>query len=115
MNLPRSLWQAVGTSPLLWLTLTLLVTLGARWISSHTRSPCANPVLLSIVAIGSLLVLTGTPYDTYFGATCFIHFLLGPATVALAVPLYNRVSKLRTMREPIDIASTASPVYSTDL
>jgi predicted murein hydrolase (TIGR00659 family) len=84
-----------------------LVYLGARWISSHTRTPCANPVLLSIVAVGALLVLTGTPYDTYFGATRFIHFLLGPATVALAVPLYNRVSKLRTMREPIAIALIA--------
>ena len=107
IHLPTSLWQAVETSPLLWLTLTLLVTLGARWISSHTRSPCANPVLLSVVAVGSLLVLTGTPYDTYFGATRFIHFLLGPATVALAVPLYNRVSKLRTMRGPIAIALIA--------
>lgn len=107
MNLPASLWQAVEASPLLWLTLTLLVTLGAGWISSHTRSPCANPVLLSIVAVGSLLVLTGTPYDTYFGATRFIHFLLGPATVALAVPLYNRVSKLRTMLGPIAIALIA--------
>jgi len=107
MTLPASLWQAVEASPLLWLALTLLVYIGARWISSHTRTAYANPVLLSIVTVGSLLVLTGTPYDTYFGATRFIHFLLGPATVALAVPLYNRVSKLRSMREPIAIALIA--------
>jgi len=113
IHLPTSLWQAVEASPLLWLTLTLLVTLGARWISSHTRSPCANPVLLSIVAVGSLLVLTDTPYDTYFSATRFIHFLLGPATVALAVPLYNRVNKLRTMREPIAIALIAGSLTAT--
>jgi len=110
VHLPTSLWQAVVTSPLLWLTLTLLVTLGARWLSTHTHTPCANPVLVSIVTVGSLLVLTGTSYDTYFSATRFIHFLLGPATVALAVPLYNRVSKLRRLLGPITVALIAGSV-----
>jgi predicted murein hydrolase (TIGR00659 family) len=107
MNLLTPPWQTLVASPLLWLTLTLAVYLGARWICTHTKTPCANPVLVSIIAIGSLLVLTGTSYDSYFDATRFIHFLLGPATVALAVPLYNRVSKLRRMLGPITIALIA--------
>src|SRR5258708_9744127 len=39
--------------------------------------------------IGLFLVLTRTSYTTYFGGAQFVHFLLGPATVALAVPLYE--------------------------
>ena len=51
------------------------------------RHPLANPVLLAILIIAALLRLTGTPYRTYFEGAQFIHFLLGPATVALAFPL----------------------------
>src|SRR5258708_22670000 len=39
--------------------------------------------------LGAFLILTGTSYTTYFGGAQFVHFLLGPATVALAVPLYE--------------------------
>src|SRR3979411_2662492 len=53
------------------------------------RHPLANPVLHSIWIIGAFLMLTGTSYTTYFGGAQFVHFLLGPATVALAVPLYE--------------------------
>ena len=53
------------------------------------RHPLANPVLHSMWIIGVFLVLTGTSYTTYFGGAQFVHFLLGPATVALAVPLYE--------------------------
>jgi predicted murein hydrolase (TIGR00659 family) len=53
------------------------------------RHPLANPVLHSMWIIGAFLVITGTSYTTYFGGAQFVHFLLGPATVALAVPLYE--------------------------
>jgi predicted murein hydrolase (TIGR00659 family) len=49
-------------------------------------------VLHAIWMIGLVLTLTGTPYPTYFQGAQFVHFLLGPATVALAVPLYERRS-----------------------
>ena len=77
-------------SPVLWLTVTLLVyaTTNALSLVTH-RHPLANPVLHSIWIIGAFLMLTGTSYTTYFGGAQFVHFLLGPATVALAVPLYE--------------------------
>ena len=87
---PFSLWVYLSQSPLLWLTVTLLVyaTTDALSLKTH-RHPLANPVLHSIWIIGAFLMLTGTSYTTYFGGAQFVHFLLGPATVALAVPLYE--------------------------
>ncbi len=85
---PFALWVYLSTTPLLWLTLTLGVWIGAetlvRW-SGH--NPFLNPVLVSVFVIGAVLMSTGTDYATYFEGAQFIHFLLGPATVAIAVPL----------------------------
>jgi len=87
---PFSLWVYLSQSPLLWLTVTLLVYALADEVSLKThRHPLANPVLHSMWIIGGFLLLTGTSYTTYFAGAQFVHFLLGPATVALAVPLYE--------------------------
>jgi predicted murein hydrolase (TIGR00659 family) len=87
---PFSLWVYLSQSPLLWLTVTLMVyaTVDAVSLATH-RHPLANPVLHSIWIVGLFLLLTGTPYSTYFAGAQFVHFLLGPATVALAIPLYE--------------------------
>ena len=61
-----------------------------------------NPVLLSVLAIVAILVLTDTPYDVYFEGAQFVHFMLGPATVALAVPLYKQWDCLR--RHPVALS-----------
>jgi predicted murein hydrolase (TIGR00659 family) len=95
------LWHGLQAAPLLWLTVTLLTYQGSRWLARRTGSPWLNPVLTSIVTISALLLLTGTPYDTYFRQVSFIHFLLGPATVALAVPLAQRAEKLRQALVPL--------------
>jgi predicted murein hydrolase (TIGR00659 family) len=87
---PFSLWVYLSQSPLLWLTVTLLTYAITDAVSLRTgRHPLANPVLHSMWIIGAFLVITGTSYTTYFGGAQFVHFLLGPATVALAVPLYE--------------------------
>ena len=85
-----SLWVYLSQSPLLWLTVTLSTYAIADTLSIATnRHPLANPVLHSIWIIGAFLLITGTSYTTYFAGAQFVHFLLGPATVALAVPLYE--------------------------
>ncbi len=89
-NNPFSLWVYLSQTPLLWLTVTLAVYALVDAVSLATRrNPLMNPVLHSIWVIGLFLYLTGTSYTTYFGGAQFVHFLLGPATVALAVPLYE--------------------------
>ena len=87
---PFSLWVYLSQSPLLWLTVTLLTYAVADAVSLAThRHALANPVFHSMWIIGAFLLLTGTSYTSYFEGAQFVHFLLGPATVALAVPLYE--------------------------
>lgn len=108
---PFSLWVYLSQTPLLWLTVTLLVYAAADAISQAThRSPLANPVLHSVWVIGAILLLTGTPYPNYFDGAQFVHFLLGPATVALAVPLYENRSTVLSAVLPMLIALVVGSV-----
>ncbi len=96
------LWVYLSESPLLHLTLTLLAYQVAR--SLHRLSgghPLANPVAIAVGLLIALLLMTDTDYATYFEGAQFVHFLLGPATVALAIPLYGQLSKLRAIWLPV--------------
>jgi len=92
----NAIWVYLAASPLLGLTATLLAyhlahTLYAR-LGFH---PLANPVAISVAILVLVLWTTNTPYKIYFEGAQFVHFLLGPATVALAIPLYQQITKLR--------------------
>ncbi|MCI0515352.1 LrgB family protein [candidate division KSB1 bacterium] len=96
---------ALVTSPLLWLTLTVVIFQLAAWLFQRLRFfPLLNPVLVSILSMIGILLATRTPYATYFAGAQFIHFLLGPATVALAIPLYEYLDKLKQTFVPMTIA-----------
>ncbi|MGH2340437.1 LrgB family protein [Segnochrobactraceae bacterium EtOH-i3] len=100
-----ALWVYLSRTPLFWLTVTLMAYVLADRISLATRrNPFANPVLHAIWMIGGLLLLTGTPYRTYFDGAQFVHFLLGPATVALALPLYENRAVVRRALVPMAVA-----------
>ncbi|MGI4861716.1 MAG: LrgB family protein [Janthinobacterium lividum] len=95
-------WVDLQTTPLLGLTLTLSAYLIARAIHAAARfHPLANPVLIAIVLVVAVLEMTHTPYLTYFQGAQFVHFLLGPATVALALPLYRQWATLRRTAIPL--------------
>lgn len=90
------IWVYLSASPLLHLTLTLVVYQFSTMLYRRGRlNPLLNPVMLSIIVIVAVLALTGTRYETYFDGAQFVHFLLGPATVALAIPLYRQFDKVR--------------------
>lgn len=92
----REIWVYLAASPLLALTLTLLAYMGGTWLYHRSRqNALLNPVLIAVCVIVGLLVLTDTDYGTYFEGAQFVHFLLGPATVALAVPLYRQVQQVK--------------------
>jgi predicted murein hydrolase (TIGR00659 family) len=102
------IWVYLSASPLLGLTLTLLAYQGAVWINKRCGGhPLANPVLLAVIVLVALLWATGTPYATYFDGAQFVHFLLGPATVALAIPLYAQFHRLKRMAGPLLVALVA--------
>lgn len=95
-------WVYLSATPLLGLTVTLVVYQGAFWIYRRANfHPLLNPVALSVAALVGILTLTGTPYQDYFDGAQFVHFLLGPATVALAIPLYAQFDKLKSALLPI--------------
>jgi predicted murein hydrolase (TIGR00659 family) len=92
----QEIWVYLAASPLLALTLTLLAYLGGLWLYRRSgQNPLVNPVLIAVVALVGLLFATGTDYRTYFDGAQFVHFLLGPATVALAIPLYRQVQQVK--------------------
>jgi predicted murein hydrolase (TIGR00659 family) len=96
------IWVYLSTSPLLGLTVTLLAYQGAYWIYARAKmNPLANPVAISVAALVALLWFTDTPYPVYFEGAQFVHFLLGPATVALAVPLYANLGTLKKNALPL--------------
>ena len=98
-------WVYLSATPLFWLTMTLVAYQVAHWIYHRCGAhPIANPVLIAVVLLLVLLTLTGTPYDTYFSGAQFVHFLLGPATVALAIPLYGQFQRLVGLAGPLLIA-----------
>jgi predicted murein hydrolase (TIGR00659 family) len=92
----RDIWVYLSASPLLHLTLTLVAYQLGNFIYRRGKlNPLLNPVLVAVVVIVAVLVETGTAYETYFDGAQFVHFLLGPATVALAIPLYRQFDKVR--------------------
>jgi predicted murein hydrolase (TIGR00659 family) len=92
----REVWIYLSATPLLWLTATVLAYLAADWIWQRSRkNPLLNPMVLATGLLIALLSLTDTTYEAYFeGAQC-VHFLLGPATVALAIPLYANFARVK--------------------
>jgi len=89
-------WVYLSASPLAALTFTLIAYQTGLALSRRARlHPLVNPVLIAVALIAGLLVASGTPYETYFDGAQFVHFLLGPATVALAIPLYRQFDKVR--------------------
>ena len=92
----RDIWAYLSASPLLHLTLTLVAyQIGFFVYKRGKLNPLLNPVLLAVILIVAVLLATGTQYQTYFDGAQFVHFLLGPATVALAIPLYRQFEKVR--------------------
>lgn len=106
-----SLWVYLAKTPLLWLTVTLTAyVLADRIAAASGRHPIANPVLITVTLVGSVLALTGTPYPVYFEGAQFVHFLLGPATVVLAMPLYERRATVMRALVPMLTALAAGAV-----
>lgn len=95
----------LSTGSLLWLTVTLVAYLiGVRCHVLARNSPVVNPVAITIALLVGTLLLTETPYETYFAGAQFIQFLLGPATVSLAIPLYHNRARVKAAFLPMAAA-----------
>lgn len=102
MNDLATFWSYLSEGPLLWLTLTLVAyAVGDACYRRSGRKPYVNTVLVAVVLLALVLWSTGTSYSTYLEGAQFVHFLLGPATVALALPLYDNLARLRRAALPV--------------
>jgi len=108
MDRVERIWVYLSATPLFWLTATLLAYQAGAWVFRRCgQRPLANPVPIAVAILIVLLHATGTPYETYFEGAQFVHFLLGPATVALAVPLYENRARVRQALLPMFAALAA--------
>jgi len=108
-----SLWVYLSATPLLWLTVTLLCYAAAHAIYERANdNPFLNPVALAVAVVVAILLATDTPYGAYFDGAQFVHFLLGPATVALAVPFYGNLRAVRRAALPMAVALVVGSIVA---
>ena len=94
-----------NTSALPWLVLTLIVYLGAMAIYKKSGSrPLLIPVFTGVLVVVGILLISGTPYETYRSGVALLGLMIGPATVALAIPLYAQRERIKQLWLPISVA-----------
>lgn len=104
-----AIWIMIQASPLTGIILTLLAYVLAMYLYKKSDyKPILSPFITCMVVVVSVLLVTGISYQDYFAGGKFIHFLLGPATVALAVPLYHQLHRIKQLLIPILITLIAS-------
>ena len=105
------IWSYLSETPLLWLAATLgAYVIGDGLSRASGRKPFVNPVLIAVAILAAVLWASDTPYATYFEGAQFVHFMLGPATVALAAPLHANLSHVRRAALPLIAALLAGSV-----
>jgi predicted murein hydrolase (TIGR00659 family) len=103
----------IMNSSLAMLTLTLLAFAISVFIFKKCRMfPLFNPVLVSVILIIGVLKWANIDYQAYFSSVYIIHFLLGPATVALAVPLYRQLKYVKQSAWPLMLGLCCGSVVS---
>lgn len=113
MNNLSDLWHHLAQTPLLGICLTLACFAFADWFYRKcNQSPLANPVLITIILVSGTLWVSGTTYEDYFDGAKYIHFLLGPATVALAVPLYKNIHHIKAALLPIILTIVIGGIFA---
>ncbi|MFZ5958880.1 LrgB family protein [Pseudomonas knackmussii] len=93
-------WQAVTHHPLFCIGITLAGYQLALAAYERTRWVFLQPVLVSMAMVIGVLLLTGIDYPAYMSGVSVLTVLLGPATVALAVPLFLNLRRIRQLFWP---------------
>lgn len=108
------MWTHFQTFPVLWLVVTLMVFLLASWVNTKAgKTPFLHPVLVSLSFIIVVLKATETDYVTYMEGGKYIHLLLGPAVVALAVPLYDNLATVKKLLLPLLVGCVSGAVIAS--
>ena len=109
----EALIQYIHSTPLTWLILTLLAyKIGIIIYEKSNKHTLLQPIIIAYLIIMSIILLSGTTYEEYFKGVEIIHFFLGPATVALALPLYNNLKYIKELFFPILITLLIAGTFS---
>ena len=109
----HSIWIYLQAEPLFWLTLTIGSYLIADFIYRKSNLfPLLNPVAISVLLVSLILIFFNIQYERYFEGAKFIHFLLGPATVALAVPIYKKWDLIVSNSKAIFISLLIGSIFA---
>lgn len=101
---------------LAWIIVTLVSYAAARALARRVNGhPLANPVLVASLPVIVLMVATDTPHETYAEGGIWLLLLLGPATVALAIPLYRNWPKVRAAAGPLLLGIAAGSVTAVSV
>ena len=90
-----TLREILGNSQYWGLTLSIAAYLFACWLKQKTKLAFLNPILVSVIVIIAFLLGVGIDYDTYNKGASYLSWLLTPATVCLAIPLYKQLHLLK--------------------
>lgn len=105
------IWVYLSQTPLLWLTVTLIAYGAGHWCFVKSGfNPVVNPVAVATLLLMGVLIGTDTSYQAYFDGAQFVHFMLGPATVALALPMLRHLPRVRVALIPLFAALAAGAV-----
>lgn len=112
MNI-EALVEYISTTPLIWLILTIgSYKLGIIIYEKFNKHTLLQPIITAYVILMSSLFITGVSYEEYFKGVEIINFFLGPATVALALPLFNNLKYIKSLFFPIFITLIIAGVFS---
>ncbi|AUC23817.1 CidB/LrgB family autolysis modulator [Polaribacter sejongensis] len=98
------------SEPYMLLTITVGIYWLTKYLQNKTNSVLLNPILITIIAVIGTLKLAGISYETYHEAGKFIEFFLKPSIVALGVPLYLQISKIKKQVIPIFISQLVGSI-----
>lgn len=113
MNGLNLAWQAIVGHPLFWIGVTLAAYQLGLALYEKTRLALFHPVMISIVIMITVLLMIGVDFPTYREAVAPLLVLLGPATVALAVPLYVNLRKIRDFFWPVMLTLLLGGLFAT--
>lgn len=101
MNL-EALYAYVTTTPLVWIIVTISAyKIGILVYEKSGKNALLQPIVVAYMIMLPILLVAKIPYQQYFESVSIIHFILGPATVALALPLYKNLKLIRSYFMPI--------------
>ena len=92
---------------LLPVLITLLAFRAGQWIQSKLKSPLFNPILVAVILVLLFLSATGMELASYQAGISYLSWLMTPATICLAVSMYEQYQILKK-NTPMILAGVAA-------